>query len=517
MRLHRCLPALALLLLLPAGADETRGERPAEGARGEDGSGCGDGEACGRARGLPDRGARSRDRSPASYHPRRGPPAPRSAASGRGRAPGRHAAGRNQDDAARPGARQPLRRPEESRRNPHERMRPRHGRSASLPRGRARTRSGPSDPREIGPHGAPISSPAPSPRDGRRPAASRGGEHRHRQYRSGGNRPQRPDGGRARRRKRGHDARPAASHRVPAGRRDLGRAPQEHRHDSRECELRPPRVHRDDRRPGLDPRLQRLLRFRRSPRRGNVVREGAREQVRRLGPRRHECRHDRAVQQQPRPNGLLHGDSLLSRPRQHPRVEHQLPHGRPARVRPRARVLLGRDFHRIVPGQPAGHLRPLHLRRHARPDVGQAHERPARDVRGQHGQPHVVRHGGERVRGLVSRQEAAAARDGSRGCGRRLLRRHIPLRGCALESGRHGADRRGGCRARPRMAAARSRRASPARSRSSTAERAISRSRSRTPRTRARSASSSRTTSQKTWTVSLPAARMPRSRSRPSS
>ena len=44
------------------------------------------------------------------------------------------------------------------------------------------------------------------PRFARRPASLRG-EHRHRQYGSGGNRPQRPDSRRARRRERGHDAR----------------------------------------------------------------------------------------------------------------------------------------------------------------------------------------------------------------------------------------------------------------------------------------------------------------------
>ena len=352
---------------------------------------------------------------------------------------------------ARPGSGQPLRGPEESGRNPYERMRPRSGRSTSVSRGRARSRAGPS-------------------RIGR----SRSLWHAARFCRSFSSRLWPRDlYSRARRSSSSTPIRPERASTIPLRSRPSAATRARPSAQQRlnvfqqagaiwgglltsnvtirvSASFTPLACSATIRHPRLDLREYGLLRFRRSPCRGNVVRQGAREQIRGFGPRHHDGRHDGAFQQLHRPDGLPDGSLVLSRPRQPRRVEREFLVGRRARVCPRTRVLHGRGFdgrlpryHVIAADAIAGHLRPLHLRRHARPDVGQAHGRAARDVRCQYREPNVVRHGGECVRGLVSRQEAAPARDRSRGRGRHLLRRHVPLRPRALESGRNGAARRG--------------------------------------------------------------------------
>ncbi len=223
-------------------------------------------------------------------------------------------------------------------------------------------------------------------------------EHRHRQFRSGGNRPQRPHSGRARRWKRGHDARPAAPQRVPAGRRDLGLAPHEHRHDPGERELCSSRMHRDDRDPGRRtyPNYG-LLRFRGSPRRGNLVRP---RRSRTSSPARTSTvrRVDMTAQFN---SNLGQTDCFTGFPfylgldNLHGSNPNFLT-GCPARVRPRARVLLGREsgngtFRRSLPA--------IFDRFIYDDTLGQTWDKLTSAQRatsaGQHGQSHVVRHGGE--------------------------------------------------------------------------------------------------------------------------
>ena len=167
-----------------------------------------------------------------ALHRRRAREAPRPTAARRPRAPGRHAAGRNPDDAARPGARQPLRRPEEPGRNA---SRADASTARTRPRASSRrapgTRSGPRDPGEVGRHGAPLAAAAPRSSLRSPPAASRG-EHRDRQYRI----PREPASTTRRRSRPSAEtrARRSAQQRLivfQQAARDLGRAPPEHRHD----------------------------------------------------------------------------------------------------------------------------------------------------------------------------------------------------------------------------------------------------------------------------------------------
>ena len=300
-----------------------------------------------------------------------------------------------------------------------------------------------------------------------------------------GQRLQRPDARDARRRQHGHDARrssaSSSSRRPRASGARSSRATSTIKVDSSfqplDCDATTAvlgSAGRDDDLRGLPERA----------RRGHLVRQGRSPTSSRAYL---ETRHDAA----PSPRGstassgktgCLTGTFFYLGLDNNHGHEHQPPHRRPPRVRPRARVLLGRGLDGHVPGRARAssrHLRPLPLRRDGREDVGPDDDgrrarRPRRRTRatsswnGASANDVRERVPGARPRLLVTAPAAAA---GAYAVGTADF-------GPPLSSARrHGADRRGAGRLgrrrarlrRTRAARSRTPRASPARSPSSTA------------------------------------------------